>query len=149
MLMGFELDRMFDMYAHYWLYYNLYLFVGTVVIRWKVECHWYRRARYTQTSSPSWHTCHIAGTGAAEPGSKNTKCKFTHTNTSENKLFQESNMLNNTNVFIPKLNAETFRNLFMNQGAISWNSLPPHLKNATNHDSFKRIYKKGYFYAPT
>ncbi len=56
---------------------------------------------------------------------------------------------NNMNVIIPKPNVETFRNSFMYQGAISWNSLPPHLKNATTHDSFKRMHKKEYFYAPT
>ncbi len=56
---------------------------------------------------------------------------------------------NNINVVIPKPNIETFRNSFMYQGAISWNSLPPHLKNATTHDSFKRMYKKEYLYTPT
>ncbi len=34
---------------------------------------------------------------------------------------------NNMNVVIPKPNVETFRNSFMYQSAISWNSLPPHL----------------------
>ncbi len=56
---------------------------------------------------------------------------------------------NNMNVVVSKPNVETFRNSFMYQGAISWNSLPPHLKYATIHDSFKRLYKKEYFYAPT
>ncbi len=46
------------------------------------------------------------------------------------------------------MNIETFRNSFMYKGAVSWNSLPPHLKYATTHDSFKRLYKKEYFYAP-
>ncbi len=45
---------------------------------------------------------------------------------------------NNMNVVVPKPNAETFRNSFIYQGAISWNSLPPHLKNATTHDSFEK-----------
>ncbi len=56
---------------------------------------------------------------------------------------------NNMNVVVPKINVETFRNSFMYQGAISWNGLPPHLKYATIHDSFKRMYKKEYFYAST
>ncbi len=55
----------------------------------------------------------------------------------------------NMNVVVPKPNLETFRNSFMYQGAISWNSLPPHLKYTTTHDSFKRLYKKECFYAPT
>ncbi len=55
---------------------------------------------------------------------------------------------NNMNVVVPKPNIETFRNSFMYQGAISWNNLPPDLKYATTHDSFKRLYKKEYFYAP-
>ncbi len=54
----------------------------------------------------------------------------------------------NMNVVIPKSNVETFRNSFMYQGAISLNSLPPHIKNATNHDSFKRMYNKEYFVHP-
>ncbi len=56
---------------------------------------------------------------------------------------------NNMNVVIPKPNIETFRNSFMYQAAISWNSLPLHLKNATTHDSFKRLYKKEYLHALT
>ncbi len=56
---------------------------------------------------------------------------------------------NNMNVVVAKQNVETFRNSFMYQGAISWNSLPPHLKYASTHDSFKRLYKKEYFYTPT
>ncbi len=56
---------------------------------------------------------------------------------------------NNMNVVVPNPNVETFRNSFIYQGAISCNSLPPHLKYATTHDSFKRLYKKEYFYAPT
>ncbi len=56
---------------------------------------------------------------------------------------------NNMNVVVPKTNVETFRNLFLYQGAISWNSLPPNLKFATTHDSFKRMYKKEDFYEPT
>ncbi len=56
---------------------------------------------------------------------------------------------NNMNVVVPKPNVETFRNSLMYQGVISWKSLPPHLKYATTHDSFKRLYKKEYFYAPT
>ncbi len=56
---------------------------------------------------------------------------------------------NNMNVVIPKPNVETFRNSSMYHRAISWNSLPPHLKYATTHDSFKRMYKKECFYAPT
>ncbi len=55
----------------------------------------------------------------------------------------------NMNVVVPKPNVEIFRNSFIYQGAISWNNLPPHLKYATTHDSFKRLYKKEYFYAPT
>ncbi len=34
---------------------------------------------------------------------------------------------NNMNVVVPKPNVETFRNSFMYQDAISWNSLPPQL----------------------
>ncbi len=49
---------------------------------------------------------------------------------------------NNMNIVVPKANVETFRNSFMYQGAISWTSLPPHLKYATTHDSFKRMYEK-------
>ncbi len=56
---------------------------------------------------------------------------------------------NNINVIVPKPNVETLRNSFMYQGAISWKRLPPHLKYATTHDSFKRLHKKEYFYAPT
>ncbi len=57
---------------------------------------------------------------------------------------------NNMNVVVPKPNVETFRNSFMYQGSILWNSLPPHFKYASTHDSFKkRLYKKEYFYAPT
>ncbi len=56
---------------------------------------------------------------------------------------------NGMNVVVLKPNVETFRNSFMYQGAISCNSLPPHLKYATTHDTFKRLYKKEYFYAPT
>ncbi len=59
---------------------------------------------------------------------------------------------NNMNVVVPKPNIETFRNSFMYQDAISWNSLLPQLKYATSHDSFKRVYtwyKKEYFYVPT
>ncbi len=52
---------------------------------------------------------------------------------------------NNMNVVVPKPNVEIFRNLFMYQGAISWNCLPPNLKYSTTHDSFKRLYKKEYF----
>ncbi len=53
------------------------------------------------------------------------------------------------NVVVPKPNVETFRNSCMYQGVILWNSLPPHLKHATTNDSFKRIYHKEHFYAPT
>ncbi len=56
---------------------------------------------------------------------------------------------NNMNVVVSKPNVEIFRNSFMYPGAISLNSLPPHLKYATTHDSFKKLYKKEYFYAPT
>ncbi len=56
---------------------------------------------------------------------------------------------NNTNLVIPKPNGETFRNSFMYQGAISWKSLPPHLTNATTHDSFKIMYNTEYYYVPT
>ncbi len=35
---------------------------------------------------------------------------------------------NNMNVVIPEPNIETFRYLYMYQGAISWNSLPFHLQ---------------------
>ncbi len=55
----------------------------------------------------------------------------------------------NMNVVVPKPNVETFSNLFMYQGAISWISLPLHHKNASTHDSFKRVYKKEHFYSPT
>ncbi len=63
--------------------------------------------------------------------------------------YRNTRFANNMNVVVPKPNVETFRNSFMHQGAISWNSLPPHLKYVTTHDSFKRLYKKEYFYAPT
>ncbi len=53
------------------------------------------------------------------------------------------------NVVVPKPSVETFRNSFMSQGFISWNSLPPHIKIVTILDSFERMYKKKYFYAPT
>ncbi len=55
----------------------------------------------------------------------------------------------NMNVVVPKPNVETFRNSFMSQGTISWNSLSLHLKYDTTNDSFKRMYKKEYFYALT
>ncbi len=64
-------------------------------------------------------------------------------------LDRNTRFANNINVVVPKPNVETFRNSFMYQCAISWNSLPPHLKYATTHDSFKRLDKKKYFYAPT
>ncbi len=62
---------------------------------------------------------------------------------------RNARFVNNMNVVVPKPNVETFRISFMYQGAISWNSLPPHLKYATTHDSFERLYKKEYLYALT
>ncbi len=53
------------------------------------------------------------------------------------------------NVVVPKPNVETFRNSFMYRGAISWNSLPPHLKYVTTHNNFKRLFNKEYFYVLT
>ncbi len=61
---------------------------------------------------------------------------------------RNTRFVNNMNVVVLKPNGETFRNSFMYQGAISWNSLPPHLKYATTHDSFNGLYKKEYFYVP-
>jgi len=51
----------------------------------------------------------------------------------------------NYNVQIPQPNYEIFRNSFKYQGAVLWNSLPAHLKSATNIDVFKRLYKQRYF----
>ncbi len=56
---------------------------------------------------------------------------------------------NNVNVDIPRPNVETFRNSFMYQGAISWNSLPTHLKYAITHDSFKRIVQQDLIQQPS
>ncbi len=56
--------------------------------------------------------------------------------------------VNNMNVVVPKPNVETFRNSFMYQGAIPWNSLPPNLKYATTHDSLKKCIRKSIFMHP-
>ena len=51
----------------------------------------------------------------------------------------------NYTVQIPQPKYEIFRNSFKYQGAVLWNSLPSHLRNATDIDAFKRLYKQYYF----
>ena len=51
----------------------------------------------------------------------------------------------NGNVKVPKPHTELFRNSFKYRGPMLWNSLPPELKNISNIDVFKNVYKKIYF----
>ena len=47
---------------------------------------------------------------------------------------------------VPEPNFEFYRNSPNYQGTILWNSLPSQLKNASDIDSFKSLYKKTYLY---
>ena len=51
----------------------------------------------------------------------------------------------NGDIQIPQPKLEIFRNSFKYQSAITWNSLPAHLKQAPDIDEFKRQYKSYYF----
>ena len=46
---------------------------------------------------------------------------------------------------IPKPSLELFRNSFRYKGATLWNSLPSHIKDASDIDRFKCLYKKWFF----
>ncbi len=61
---------------------------------------------------------------------------------------RNTHFANNMNAVIPKPNVETFRNSFMYQDAISWNSLRPHLKNAMVMIVLKECIRKSIFMHP-
>ena len=49
------------------------------------------------------------------------------------------------NVQVPRPKLEIFRNSFQYSGAVVWNNLPEHIKEASTLESFKYLYKKYYF----
>ena len=51
----------------------------------------------------------------------------------------------NYNVQVPHPNLEMFRNSFKYQSALIWNSLPTFIKEASDIEVFKRLYKSLYF----